>query len=233
MALPAISGTIQNEQKSPGLSVKGTHGFSSVLDRAKSSAGSKGVDVLAGSSTKKEGSQNEIVAEPKKGSLWTQKSAWRDLVGGMGAATFSISQVLPTTNPAAPKHPTGTETSVARAESRKKVTFEVESLESAEAITQPSVEQKLSPSSMGMPSTETTDGSAGHDSGVHGDNKKVEVPRVVPKITISEVCPFMRNKESEQQWSKAKKVLTGFNKRGEEKAGSSGAGRGKPPSRRR
>jgi hypothetical protein len=43
----------------------------------------------------------------------------------------------------------------------------------------------------------------------------------------------MRNKESEQQWSKAKKVLTGFNKRGEEKAGSSGAGRGKPPSRRR
>lgn len=224
-SLPAISGAIQNGQKAPGLSGKGAHGFSSVLDRARSSAGPQGVDALTGSSTKNEDSQNKVATEPKKGSLWTQKSAWRDLVGGVGAASFSISQVLPNTNPAPPKLPTSTGTSVARAESKKKVTF-VETSKTAEAATHPSAEQKLLP-------TGTTVSSAGHDTGEHGEDKKVQEARVVPKITISEVCPFMRNKESEQQWSKAKKVLTGFNKKAEEKTGSSNTGRGKPPSRRR
>uniref|UniRef100_A0ACD5ZAP0 Uncharacterized protein n=1 Tax=Avena sativa TaxID=4498 RepID=A0ACD5ZAP0_AVESA len=224
-SLPTISEAIQNEQKSTGMSGKGTHGFSSVLDRAKSSAGLQGVDALTGSWTKTEVSQNEVATEPKKGSLWTQKSAWRDLVGGMGAASFSISQVLPNTNPAPSKQPpASSETSVAHAESKKKVTFVVESLESAEPMTQPLVKQKL-PSSLV--------GSAGHDTGEHDEGNKAQEARVVPKITISEVCPFMRNRESEQQWSKAKKVLTGFNKRGEERTGSSSAGRGKlPPSRR-
>jgi len=230
-SLPAVlAGAIQNEQKAPGLPGKGTDGFSSVLDRAKSSAGLQGVDALTGSSTKTEVSQSAISTEPKKGSLWTQKSAWRDLVGGMGAASFSLSQVLPNTDPAPPKLQTGTETSVARAESRKKVTFVEESLEPAEAMAQHSAAQQNSLlSSMVTPSTGTTGGSDGNVTGEHGEDKKAEEVRVVPKITISEVCPFMRNRESEQQWSKAKKVLTGFNKRGEEKTGS---GRGKPPSRR-
>ncbi|XP_047078755.1 protein REPRESSOR OF SILENCING 3-like [Lolium rigidum] len=232
-SLSAISGANHSKQKSSGLPLGGTHGFSSVLDRAKSSGGLQGVDALTDPSTKKEGSQSELATEPKKGSLWTQKSAWRDLVGGMGAASFSLSQVLPNTNPAPAKLPTGSWTSVARAESKKKVTFVEESLNSVEAVTQPSAGQKLLPSSVGAPSTGTTDGSAGHDSLESSENNKVVEARMVPKITISEVCPFMRNKESEQQWSKAKKVLTGFNKRGEEKAGSSNAGRGKAPSRRR
>ncbi|CAM0947048.1 unnamed protein product [Alopecurus aequalis] len=226
--LPPISGAIQKEQKSSGLPLKGAHGFSSVLDRAERSAGLEGVDALTGSSTKNEGSQKSVIpTEPKKGSLWTQKSAWRDLVGG--GASFSISQVLPNANPAPPKLPSGTESSVARAESRRKVTFVVESDEAEDAMTQPSAEQN----SIGTASTATTVGSAGNDTGKQDEDKKVEEPRVVPKITISEVCPFMRNRESEQQWSKAKKVLTGFIKKGDEKAGSSNAGRGKPPSRRR
>ncbi|KAM0890950.1 hypothetical protein ACQ4PT_026726 [Festuca glaucescens] len=232
-SLPAISGANHNKQKSSGLPLKGTHGFSSILDRAKSSAGLQGVEALTDSSTKNEGSRSELVTEPKKGFLWTQKSAWRDLVGGMGAASFSLSQVLPNTNPAPAKLPTGSETSVECAESKKKVTFIEESLKSAEAVTQPLAGQKLLPSSMGAPSTGTTDGSAGHDARERSEDNKVVEARVVQKITNSEVCLFMRNKESEQQWSKAKKVLTGFNKKGEEKAGSSNAGRGKAPSRRR
>eukprot|EP00494_Astrolonche_serrata_P005568 UN05584 len=103
-SLPSVAVAIQNEQKSSVLSGKGTHGFSSVLDRAKSSAGLQGVDALTGRSTKNEGSQNELpTTEPKKGSVWTQKSPWRDLVGGMGATSFSISQILPNINPAPPK----------------------------------------------------------------------------------------------------------------------------------
>ncbi|XP_044951193.1 protein REPRESSOR OF SILENCING 3-like [Hordeum vulgare subsp. vulgare] len=233
-SLPYVSVAIQNEQKSSALSGKGMHGFSSVLDRAKSSAGLQGVDTLTGRSTKSEGSQNELPTEPKKGSVWTQKSSWRDLVGGMGATSFSISQVLPNTNPAPPKLEPATETSVACTESRREVTsLGMTSLESPEAITQPLAKQNLL-SSTGTPSAGTTVGSAGHEIRGHDENNKVEEPRVVPRITISEVCPFMRNEESIQQWSKAKKVLTGFIKRGDEKkAGSSNSRRGKPPSRKR
>ncbi|XP_044418598.1 protein REPRESSOR OF SILENCING 3 isoform X2 [Triticum aestivum] len=193
-----------------------------------------GVDALTGRSTKNEGSQNELpTAEPKKGSVWTQKSAWRDLVGGMGATSFSISQILPNISPAPPKLEPATETSVACTEARREVTsLGMTSLESPAAITQPSSEQNLL-SSTGTPSAGTTIGSAGHETRGHDESNKVEEPCVVPKITISEVCPFMRNEESVQQWSKAKKVLTGFSKRGDEKkAGSSNSRRGKPQSRR-
>ncbi|XP_044411467.1 protein REPRESSOR OF SILENCING 3 [Triticum aestivum] len=233
-SLPSVAVAIQNEQKSSVLSGKGTHGFSSVLDRAKSSAGLQGVDALTGRSTKNEGSQNELpTTEPKRGSVWTQKSAWRDLVGGMGATSFSISQILPNINPAPPKLEPATETSVACTEARREVTsLGMTSLGSPEAITQPSAEQN-SPSSTGTPSAGTTVGSAGHETRGCDVSNKVEEPCVVPKITISEVCPFMRNEESVQQWSKAKKVLTGFSKRGDEKkAGSSNSRRGKPQSRR-
>lgn len=236
-SLPAISGANQNEQKTPLFSGKGTHG-----DRDKSSSRLQGVEALTGSSTNNEGSQNVIASEPKKGSIWTQKSAWRDLVGGMGGASFSLSQVLPNTNPAPPEPQNVTESSVSHTESRREVKLGVKSLKSLGATTQHSLEQKLL-SSMGMPSTGTKVGSAGHDTGehdeknkveeVHEENSKAEQVRMVPKITISEVCPFMRNRESEQQWSKAKKVLTGFIKKGDEKTGHNNARKGKPPSRRR
>lgn len=229
-SLPVMSGAIQNEQKSSGLSGKGKHEFSSKLDRDNSSAGLLGVEALTGSSTKNGTAQNVHATEPKKGSLWTQKSAWRDLVGGMGATSFSISQVLPNTNPALPKLQNATETSASLADTKWNVKLGVKSSKSLEAKTQVSPEQKL-PSSMGMPSSRTTIGSAGHDTGEHNENNKLEKVQVVPKITIGEVCPFMRNTESEKQWSKAKKALTGFMKKSNENTGSN-IGKGKPPSRR-
>ena len=68
-SLPTISGSIQKEQKSSGLPLKGTNGFSSVLDRAKSSTGLQGVDALTGSSTKKEGSPSVTATEPDRKSV--------------------------------------------------------------------------------------------------------------------------------------------------------------------
>ncbi|XP_066317854.1 protein REPRESSOR OF SILENCING 3-like [Miscanthus floridulus] len=208
--LPAKSEASQNEQKSLGLKGKGTYEFSSALPKDKSSTGSQGITALASSSTKNESAQNIGSTEPKKGYSWTQKSAWRDLVGGMGSTSFSLSQVLPNNNsaPAVLSNVTGSE----------------RSSKSLEATTQLSSEQRL-PSSMGMLSTGTTDESTGDAIG--GEPKESNKPqkvRVVPKITISEVCPFMRSTESQKQWSKAKKVISGFAKKGNE----SSAGKGKP-----
>ncbi|XP_062218167.1 protein REPRESSOR OF SILENCING 3-like [Phragmites australis] len=214
-SLPAIPEASQNQQKSPGLTRKGTSESSSAPPRDESPTGPEGVEALTRSSTKSETAQNMVSTEPKKGSLWTQKSAWRDLVGGMGSTSFSISQVLPNTNPAPPVLPNVSESG--------------ESSKSLEATSQVLSEQKLL-SSMGMPSTGTTDGSTGHDTVECKENNKTKKVRVVPKITIGEVCPFMRNAESEKQWSKAKKVLTGF-KKGKESSGSN-AGKGKPSKRR-
>lgn len=183
--------------------------FSSTLPKDKSSAGPQGSMALA-SSTKNESAQNIGSTEPKKGYSWTQKSSWKDLVGGMGSTSFSISQVLPNNNSAPAVHLNVTETE--------------RSSKSLEATTQLSSEQRL-PSSMGMLSTGTTDEST--DYAIGGQPKESNKPqkvRVVPKITISEVCPFMRNTESQKQWSKAKKVITGFAK----KRNESSAGKGKP-----
>uniref|UniRef100_A0A0E0G0W0 RRM domain-containing protein n=1 Tax=Oryza nivara TaxID=4536 RepID=A0A0E0G0W0_ORYNI len=218
-SFPAISGAIQNEQKSSDLSGKGTHEFSSELDGDKSSASVQDVEALADSSTRNGSEQNSLASEPKRVSLWTQKSAWRDLVGGMGSASFSLSQILPNTNPAPPKVSNATEASASHAESRTKVKPSGKSLKPSEAATQLLPEQKMPTSSMAMLSSERK------------ENNKLEKERVVPKITIGEVCPFMRNSESEKQWSKAKKVLTGFIKKGNESTGSN-VRKGKPSTRR-
>ncbi|KAF0925094.1 hypothetical protein E2562_015384 [Oryza meyeriana var. granulata] len=227
---PAISGAIQNEQKSSGLSGKGTHEFSSKLDRDRSSASVQVVEALADSSTRNGSGQNAVISEPKRGSLWTQKSAWRDLVGGIGSASFSLSQVLPNTNPAPPKLSNATEQSALGAESKRKVKTSRTSLKPSEAAAHLLPEQKI-PRSIAMPSSETTVGLGRYDTSERKENNKLEKERVVPKITIGEVCPFMRNTESEKQWSKAKKVLTGIIKKGNGSSGSN-VGKGKPSARR-
>uniref|UniRef100_A0A0A9CRG1 RRM domain-containing protein n=1 Tax=Arundo donax TaxID=35708 RepID=A0A0A9CRG1_ARUDO len=214
-SLPAIPEASQNGQKSLGLTGKGTYGFSSELPGDKNSADPQGVKAQTISSTKNETAQNMVAAEPKRGSFWTQKSSWRDLVGGMGSTSFGISQVWQNTNPAPPVSPNVSESG--------------KSSKSLEATTQLSCEQNL-PSSTGMPSTGATDSSTGHDTVECKENNKTQKARVVPKITISEVCPFMRNAESGKQWSKAKKVLTGFIKKGKESSGSN-TGKGKPSKR--
>lgn len=207
----------QNQPKSPGLAGKGTYDFSSAIPRDKSPADPQGVEALNSSLTKSESKLNMISAvEPKKGSLWTQKASWRDLVGDALSTPFSISQVLPNTNPSPTVVSNVNETGT--------------SAEFLEVTTQPLSEATLL-SSMGIPSTGTTDGSTGHATGESKENNKTQKVRVVPKITVGEVCPFMRNAESAKQWSKAKKVLSGFNKKSKEDSGSNVA-KGKPLKRR-
>ncbi|PUZ74002.1 hypothetical protein GQ55_1G031200 [Panicum hallii var. hallii] len=207
--LPTKSEDRKNQLKSPGLTGEGTYEFSSILPRDKSSADPQVVEAQTSSGS----AQNVVANEPKKGSMWTQKSAWRDLVGGMGSTPFSISQVLPNTYPAQSVH--------------ANVTENVRSSELLEATMQLPSDHKF-PSSVGMLSTGTTDESTG---GECKDSNKLQKVRVVPKITIGEVCPFMRNAESQKQWSKAKKAISGFAKKRNESSGSN-AGKGKPLKKR-
>lgn len=212
--LPVKAEDRKSQLKAPGVTGKGTYELSPTLPRDESSADPQGVEAQT-SSTKHGSAQNVVANEPKKGSMWTQKSAWRDLVGGMGSTPFSISQVLPHTHPAPSVLPNDTEN--------------VRSSEVLEATMQLPSEQKLS-SSAGMLSSGTTDGSTGGES---KDSNKPQKVRVVPKITIGEVCPFMRNAESQKQWSKAKKAIAGFSKKSNESSGSkSNAGKGKPLKKR-
>jgi hypothetical protein len=207
--LPTKSEDRKNQLKSPGLTGEGTYEFSSILPRDKSSADPQVVEAQTSSGS----AQNVVANEPKKGSMWTQKSAWRDLVGGMGSTPFSISQVLPNTYPAQSVH--------------ANVTENVRSSELLEATMQLPSDHKFL-SSVGMLSTGTTDESTG---GECKDSNKLQKVRVVPKITIGEVCPFMRNAESQKQWSKAKKAISGFAKKRNESSGSN-AGKGKPLKKR-
>ncbi|TKW38091.1 hypothetical protein SEVIR_1G090900v4 [Setaria viridis] len=203
----------KSQLKSPGFTGKGTYELSSTLPRDESSADLQGVEAQT-SSTKNESAQNVAANEPKKGSMWTQKSAWRDLVGGMGSTPFSISQVLPNTHPTPSVLPN--------------VIENARSSEVLEATMQLPSELKL-PSSVEMLSSGTTDGSPG---GKCKDINKPQKVRVVPKITIGEVCPFMRNAESQKQWSKAKKAITGFSKSNESSGSKSNARKGKPLKKR-
>ncbi|CAN6234057.1 unnamed protein product [Urochloa humidicola] len=212
--LPVKAEERESQLKSPGLTGKGTYELSATLPRDEISADPQGVETQT-SSTKNVSAQNMVVNEPKRGSMWIQKSAWRDLVGGMGSTPFSISQVLPNAHPAP--------------SILSDVTENVRPSEVLEATLQLPSEQKL-PSSMGMMSTGTTKGSTG---GECKDSNKLQKVRVIPKITIGEVCPFMRNAESQKQWSKAKKAITGFLKKSNESSGSkSNAGKGTPLKKR-
>jgi len=207
--LPTKSEDRKIQLKFPGSTGEGTYEFSSILPRDKSSADPEVVEAQTSSGS----AQNVFANEPKKGSMWTQKSAWRDLVGGTGSTPFSISQVLPNTYPAQSVH--------------SNVTENVRSSELLESTMQLPSDQK-SPSSVAMLSTGAIDESTG---GECKDSNKPQKVRVVPKITISEVCPFMRNAESQKQWSKAKKAISGFARKNNEKSGSN-AGKGKPLKKR-
>lgn len=50
--------------------------------------------------------------------------------------------------------------------------------------------------------------------GVAGKKSNLAPRRIVPKIHVGEVCPFMRNAESEKEWTKAKAVFSGHLKKG-------------------
>ncbi|KAJ4782615.1 Nucleolar protein 8 [Rhynchospora pubera] len=143
----------------------------------------------------------------KSSNIWFQKSAWRDLVGDTTQNLFGNSS--------------STQLSVNSNLSNQPVS---ESKASDPTIT--SRKRKVMSNQEGQNLTPTETETVAED-----ENKqaKQEVRRVVQKVKVGEVCSFMRSAESEKEWNKTKKALSGYMKKKKEESGSgSGVRKGAP-----
>ncbi|XP_039146287.1 uncharacterized protein LOC120283644 [Dioscorea cayenensis subsp. rotundata] len=154
--------------------------------------------------------------EPSKGHTWLQKSSWKDLIGEVGNSSFSISHVIPGTNSTAQSSPisNGSEFATSTVQKKRKVQYNnevstyVEGHKKSLAMqVAPTHVDKTGNSDKAQENPEVAQGEAGKKS-------NLAPRRIVPKIHVGEVCPFMRNAESEKEWTKAKAVFSGHLKKG-------------------
>lgn len=97
-----------NKKDNVELPVKITENeFTAILSRNMSSEGhSKEQDISADSPHDKGQTEPSMIAtQSANDQSWLQKSSWRDLVGGMGKSSFSITSVLPGTSSLLPTKP--------------------------------------------------------------------------------------------------------------------------------
>lgn len=138
----------------------------------------------------------------KKSDTWFQKSAWRDLVGDSAKNLFSVSS--------------STQPSV-----------------SSILSNQPNSENKIIDSTITSRKRKVASNKESPEAkiGEEGKNQqaKQEVRRVVQKVTVGEVCSFMKSAESEKAWNNTKAALSGYmKKKSDETGNSSGARKGAP-----
>ncbi|KAI0518941.1 hypothetical protein KFK09_006378 [Dendrobium nobile] len=147
-------------------------------------------------------------AQPADGQPWLQKSSWKELVGGRSSSSsFSISNVL-----------SGKANASDTVTTKKPESFGEKSKQKTPQNAQisPGINPNAPISSSGALEKECKESS----SSVQGQTSGVQV------------CPFMRNAESEQQWSMAKAALSGYLKRNSNEGSASKFSKGKTPSRR-
>lgn len=143
----------------------------------------------------------------KSSDTWFQKSAWRNLVGNSTKNLFSLSSsAQPNVSSILSNQPVS-ENKVADSTitSRKR---KIVSNKEGSILAPP--EAKI---------------------GEEGENKqpKQEVRRVVQKVTVGEVCSFMKSAESEKEWNNTKKALSGYmKKKSGESSNGSGVRKGAP-----
>ncbi|XP_078443149.1 RNA-binding (RRM/RBD/RNP motifs) family protein [Wolffia australiana] len=153
----------------------------------------------------------ETSLQTKGKSTWTQKSSWKELVGeatGNNPA-FSISQILPWTVGSVSK-PTlsegaGFDTTAIKADTQVQISHAMKRVRPASA-------EGLRKSKKGRMSD--GGGSHGGDVGVAGGGADPE-PETKPEVPFSlgPVQSFVRSRESEKEWTKAKAALSGYLKR--------------------
>lgn len=141
----------------------------------------------------------------KSSDTWFQKSAWRDLVGDSSKNLFSVSSsTQPSVSSILSNGPISENKIIdSTITSRKR---KVVSNKESPILTSP--EAKI---------------------GEEGENQqaKPEVRRVVQKVTVGEVCSFMKSAESEKEWNNTKKALSGYmKKKSDENSNGSGVRKG-------
>ncbi|KAJ3693744.1 hypothetical protein LUZ60_009224 [Juncus effusus] len=133
--------------------------------------------------------ESETKIQKPNSNTWFQKSAWRDLVGDSNTNLFS--SYSSTTNP---KSISTHQTLISNPPKQ--------------AITQQNLSSIL-PKEIKSPNEESK---KRKEMSKDGKSVNKEKRRVVQKVTVGEVCSFMRNEESEKEWNKTKKALSSYMK---------------------
>ncbi|KAK8968410.1 hypothetical protein KSP40_PGU011600 [Platanthera guangdongensis] len=137
-----------------------------------------------------------------EGRSWVQKASWKNLVGGEGSSSFSLSALLGLT-PAPSKVPANSDAANADTGPAEK-RFEPLGMKSTR------ITPLISHSTSGMrrkPPASVRGKPGGGEMSVQERRKETSV------FSLGEVRPFMRSAESEHQWSRAKAALSGLLKR--------------------
>lgn len=160
---------------------------------------------------------NTCNAQSEEGQSWIHKSSWKDIVGGRGSSSFSLSNVLSGLTSASPeiKHNNLGEKSRREMPQNGQIS--------------PGIDPKAPIRSGTLEKKSKKSSSPVEDKPIEGLQ---EQRKQSPESRFGEACPFMRNAESEQQWSKAKAALSGYLKKTSNESKASILSEGKPQSRR-
>lgn len=120
-------------------------------------------------------------------------------MGESVTSSFSISNLLPTVNLVQPKTPNASDLTSSKStlSKKRKAVSSGEGSKSSEQRTKSLVASRNAPKE------------EGGEAKKNGHQEK----RTIPKVDIGEVCPFIRSAESEKEWTKAKKALSGYIKK--------------------
>ncbi|XP_020096447.1 uncharacterized protein LOC109715726 [Ananas comosus] len=195
----STSEVIKNQGAAPLKRGKNTENEFSSLPRNNSQAGSQDLDNYPEKPASKSESGLVNTADLPKCQSWIQKSSWRDLVGESVTSSFSISNLLPTVNLVQPKTPNASDLTSSKStlSKKRKAVSSGEGSKSSEQRTKSLVASRNAPKE------------EGGEAKKNGHQEK----RTIPKVDIGEVCPFIRSAESEKEWTKAKKALSGYIKK--------------------
>ncbi|KAG1360669.1 putative RNA-binding protein P16F5.06 [Cocos nucifera] len=163
-------------------------------------------------------SQTELersTVESTRSNSWVQKSSWKDLVGGLGNSSFSISNVLPGISSLETKLPNASDPdTITSAAKKRKVQSEVDGSKSLEVKRSIQQKQDVAPGLVELPRKGDRNKAVVEDgTGEPQENGQQQHKRTIPKVNIGEVCTFMRSAESEKQWTKAKSALSRYLKK--------------------
>lgn len=212
-AFSGASEVALNQESGPTVAGKTAEDeFTSILPRSKIPEGRQQLDTVTEAPVLN--SQMELersTVESARSNSWIQKSSWKDLVGGLGNSSFSISNVLPGISSLETKLTNASDpaTITSAAAKKRKVQSEVEGSKSLEVW-----QKDVAPDLVEMPRKgDRNKGVVKDGSGESQENSQQQHKRTIPKVSIGEVCTFMRSAESEKQWTKAKSTLSKYLKK--------------------
>ncbi|XP_010934432.1 protein REPRESSOR OF SILENCING 3 isoform X2 [Elaeis guineensis] len=216
-ALSGASEVVLNQESGPMVAGKTAEDeFTSILPRNKIPEGHQELETVTEAPVLN--SQMEVersTVESTRSNSWIQKSSWKDLVGGLGNNSFSISNVLPGISSLETKLPnaSGPDT-ITSAAKKRKVQTEVEGSKSLEVKRDIQQKQDVAPDLVELPRKGDRNKAVVEDgTGEPQENGQQQHKRTIPKVNIGEVCTFMRSAESEKQWTKAKSALSRYLKK--------------------